>query len=61
MNLKRLICEMNGHRWAKERREREDIIVCRRCDLVTTLEQQRERNRYGPSGDGGWGGRGYQQ
>ncbi|MEO5743240.1 MAG: DUF1660 family phage protein [Terracoccus sp.] len=59
MNPKRLICELTGHRWAKERREHQDVIVCRRCDLVTTLEQQRERNRYGPSGGGGFGGSGF--
>ena len=58
MNLKRLICELNGHRWHQERRERQDVIVCRRCDLVTTVEQQRERNRYGPTSRGGWGGDG---
>ena len=60
MHLKRLICELNGHRWVKERREHVDVIVCRRCDRLSTLQEQRERNRYGPSGDDGMGGGGYQ-
>ena len=58
----RIGCALAGHRWRKERRERQDILVCRRCGYLSSLEEETHKQSLvgfaggggGVGGDGGW-------
>ncbi|HET7474714.1 MAG TPA: hypothetical protein VFJ97_01660 [Dermatophilaceae bacterium] len=56
MNTKRLFCAVLGHRWRRTRRDQTDLLVCRRCDRTTGLDE--ERHGAQAAGDFGIGGGG---
>jgi uncharacterized C2H2 Zn-finger protein len=45
MRLTWIICQFAGHRWRRERRDQETIIVCGRCDAISNVAEARRRHR----------------
>ncbi|MGO4362506.1 hypothetical protein [Terrabacter sp. RAF57] len=45
MRLMWIICLFAGHRWRRESRDEDTIIVCGRCDAVSRVAEARERHR----------------
>ncbi|WP_157622948.1 hypothetical protein [Terrabacter sp. Root181] len=47
-----VICLFAGHRWLRESRDGEAIIVCGRCDAISRVAEARERHRLRQLGRG---------
>ena len=47
-----VICLFAGHRWLRESRDAETIIVCGRCDAISRVAEARERHRLRQLGRG---------
>jgi hypothetical protein len=53
MNIKRWWCAVTTHRWRRERRGGTDLLTCRRCGYVNSVQEESRAARHWDSSYGG--------
>ncbi len=53
MNVKRWWCAITTHRWRRDRQAGTDMLTCKRCGYITSLQDESRTARHWDSSYGG--------